>query len=407
MPGAVPMISNAGRTVCAVVCAAPDTMPSTMPLCTSMVPKYDTSWMISRACSTVTPFLARSCAYCSANWSHRLAGARIEHRSAVQVDAEFGRASADLALVAEDGQVGDTTLQQSTGRLEDSIVVTLRQHDALAIRAGSLAQLVGEHLRRGDLGDRDRQLRQQIRIDRRGSRSAAARCRSCAATWWSRGPGPIPPRLAVSKVPSVVAMIGSRSRSPATSAPIDRCNSNPPLRMMHDSDGNPSAACALATASTTSERSPGVTTADGLPQPLQHMVGRHAGDHHPHHFAVHQRGVTADQGAVHRGLQIGHRRRHQQRLIRHGVGFRRERAQRLGDRGQLRWLATVGHHGSGMRVLCAQLGQAHLDGVGDLLGAAVLGPHRQHHRRAEVDRDPRVDAQLARGWPHPCSRYRR
>ena len=46
-------------------------MPSTMPLCTSMVPKYDTSWMISRACSTVTPFLARSWAYCSANWSHK------------------------------------------------------------------------------------------------------------------------------------------------------------------------------------------------------------------------------------------------------------------------------------------------------------------------------------------------
>ena len=67
--------------------------------------------------------------------------------------------------------------------------------------------------------------------------------------------------LAVSKVPSVVAMIGSRSRRPATSAAIDGCNSNPPLRMMHDSDGNPSAAWALATASTTSERSPGVTTA--------------------------------------------------------------------------------------------------------------------------------------------------
>ena len=47
-----------------------------------------------------------------------------------------------------------------------------------------------------------------------------------------------------------------------------------------------------------------------------------------------------------------------------------------------------------MRVLGVQLGQTHLDGVGDLLGAAALGPHRQHHRRAEVDRDARVDAQL-------------
>ena len=38
-PGLVLMISKAGRTVWAVVCAAPDTMPSTMSLCTSMVPK--------------------------------------------------------------------------------------------------------------------------------------------------------------------------------------------------------------------------------------------------------------------------------------------------------------------------------------------------------------------------------
>ena len=39
--GTVLMISSAGRTVCAVVWAAPDTMPSTMPLYTSMVPKYE------------------------------------------------------------------------------------------------------------------------------------------------------------------------------------------------------------------------------------------------------------------------------------------------------------------------------------------------------------------------------
>ncbi len=37
--GWVLMISKAGRTVCAVVWAAPETIPSTMSLCTSMVPK--------------------------------------------------------------------------------------------------------------------------------------------------------------------------------------------------------------------------------------------------------------------------------------------------------------------------------------------------------------------------------
>ena len=38
-PGAVLMISNAGRMVWAVVCAAPETMPSARPLCTIIVPK--------------------------------------------------------------------------------------------------------------------------------------------------------------------------------------------------------------------------------------------------------------------------------------------------------------------------------------------------------------------------------
>jgi len=41
----------------------------------------------------------------------QVAGAGIEYRYVVQVDAEFGCAGADLALVAEDGQVGDTPLQ--------------------------------------------------------------------------------------------------------------------------------------------------------------------------------------------------------------------------------------------------------------------------------------------------------
>ena len=85
----------------------------------------------------------------------QLAGAGIKHRGRVQVDAEFSSASTDLAFIAEDGQVGDITLQQPAGGLEDSVVVTLGQHDALAIRSGPLAQLVGEHLWRGHLRDRD------------------------------------------------------------------------------------------------------------------------------------------------------------------------------------------------------------------------------------------------------------
>ena len=50
-PGRVLMISNAGRIVCAVVCAAPETMPSASPRCTIMVPKYETSVTVSAACA--------------------------------------------------------------------------------------------------------------------------------------------------------------------------------------------------------------------------------------------------------------------------------------------------------------------------------------------------------------------
>ena len=64
----------------------------------------------------------------------QLAGARVEHRRCRQVDAEFGCAGTDLRLVAEDGQVGDPALQQPPGRLEDAVVLALRQHDALAVR---------------------------------------------------------------------------------------------------------------------------------------------------------------------------------------------------------------------------------------------------------------------------------
>ena len=63
---------------------------------------------------------------------------------------------------------------------------------------------------------------------------------------------------------------------------------------MHDSDGKPSAAWALATASTTSERSPGVITAMPSRQPLQHVLGGHARDQHAERLAVQQLLVAAD-----------------------------------------------------------------------------------------------------------------
>ena len=163
---------------------------------------------------------------------------------------------------------------------------------------------------------------------------------------------------------------------------------------MHDRDGKPSAAWALATASTTSERSPGVMTA--IPSrsrsstwsaviPATSTLG---------HLAFAQLGVAADRCPVHGLLQFGHRRRRQQRLFGQHIAARREHVQRLGDRGEFGRRATVGHHRRGVGMLGGQFGQAHLDDTGDLVGGAAFGAHRQQHRRAEVDRDPGVDREL-------------
>ena len=95
--------------------------------------------------------------------------------------------------------------------------------------------------------------------------------------------------------------------------------------MMHDSDGKPSAAWALTTASTTSERSPGVMTATPSVQPLQHVLGGHARDQHVHRLAVQQLLVAADQRAFDGIAQVADRRRDEQRLLGQHVGLRFER----------------------------------------------------------------------------------
>ena len=92
-------------------------------------------------------------------------------------------------------------------------------------------------------------------------------------------------RLAVSKVPNRVVMIGTRSPRPDTSDPIEGCSSRPPLRMTQDNDGKPSAAWALSTASTTSERSPGVTTATPSVSRSTHVLGCHACHQDVHRLA--------------------------------------------------------------------------------------------------------------------------
>ena len=217
--GRVLMISNDGLMVCAVVCAAPETMPSASPICTIMVPKYETSRMISRARSTVIPLCARSSVYSrrtarTVRWS---AGRGPRPR---QVETELRRARADLRTRRR-GCVRSATPRCSSAARgpQDPVVVALGQHDVLAVRPGPVQQRVLEHLRR----------------DHRGMATASCASRSAASTCCSNNASAVStlrcesavsrPRvaataLAVPNVPSSVAMIGRRAR--ALDQPGDR-----------------------------------------------------------------------------------------------------------------------------------------------------------------------------------------
>jgi hypothetical protein len=145
------MISNAGRMVCAVVCAAPDTMPSASPRCTIIVPKYETSVMVSAAFSYVMPLCAqlayssaKRCTICGSNGLSTCAALRSRPSSTAR--------HADLRLVAEDRQVGDAAGEHRGRRPQHAVVAALGQHDALAAGAGALQELVLEHQRRHDGG---------------------------------------------------------------------------------------------------------------------------------------------------------------------------------------------------------------------------------------------------------------
>ena len=132
-------------------------------------------------------------------------------------------------------------------------------------------------------------------------------------------------------------------------------------------------------------------------QPLQHMLGGHAGDQHVHHLAGQQRFVATDHRAVDGTLQLGDRRGAQERLLGQHVALLVEPLQGRRDRRHLRRLTAIGHHRRGVGMLGGQLGQAQLDDLRDFVGGAVLGAHRQQDRRAEVHRDAGVDAEFARG----------
>ena len=137
-PGLVLMISNAGRIVCAVVCAAPETMPSARPRCTMSVPKYETS--VTRVGGLrVRDALVRAQALVLVREPvdvHGVERARAPRRPRCRCRARAPGARTSISL-AEDREVGDAALEHGRGGAEDPVVVALGQHDVLAVRPGA------------------------------------------------------------------------------------------------------------------------------------------------------------------------------------------------------------------------------------------------------------------------------
>ena len=114
--GSVLMISNAGRTVWAVVCA------SARHHAVDHVVVHQHGAEIRDVVDDLAGLLdgdALVLAQLGVLFGElvaQLAGLRVEHRGRRQVDAEFGCARPDLGFLAEDRQVGDTALQQPSRR---------------------------------------------------------------------------------------------------------------------------------------------------------------------------------------------------------------------------------------------------------------------------------------------------
>ena len=124
--GVVRMISSAGRIVCAVVWAAPDTMPSTCPDCTSIVPKYVASSIVSYACSSGDSLVLAhgGVLLCELLPQGRLG--RIHERHPGQVDAGGDRLGLDLRGPAQQDDVDDSRMHELLGGAQDPLVGALR-----------------------------------------------------------------------------------------------------------------------------------------------------------------------------------------------------------------------------------------------------------------------------------------
>ena len=149
------MISNAGRMVCAVVCAAPETMPSARPeVHHERAEVRDIRHRVGRL--RVGDALVRPQPLVLAREPVDVDGIeRAQDVRVADVDAELDRAAAHLDLLAEDRQLRDAAREEGGGRAQDAVVIALGQHDVAAVGAGALDQAVLEHQRGHDGGPGD------------------------------------------------------------------------------------------------------------------------------------------------------------------------------------------------------------------------------------------------------------
>ena len=143
LPGLVPRICSAGRTVAAVVWTAPATMPSTSPCWSIMVPTMIGSARCSRATSSVQP------------WCRRSSGQRgdvtlgdglgVDDGDAVgQLQPEAAGQPGHLVGRSQQHAAGDASLRARDRGLQRARLGALGQHHARVGGAGPLDQLVAE-----------------------------------------------------------------------------------------------------------------------------------------------------------------------------------------------------------------------------------------------------------------------
>ena len=331
----------------------------------------------------------------------QLAGLGIEHGGRGQVHPELSGAGPHLCLLTEDGQVGDAALQQPARRPQDAVVVAFGQHDVLAVRTRPVEQLIGEHLRRDHRRYRNRQLRQQVRgVDigvhqRQRGVDLAVRSGGHPAPRRRHPAGRLEgaePCLDDRQAQAQTAhQSGDRGVQPEAAVEDHTRQRRKALRGMGAEHGQDDVGAI-----------PGGDDRHAVGEPLQHMLGGHARHQHVTDLSAQQLRVALQQAALDRGLQLGDRRRHQQRLLGQHVALqilqtgRLELLQRVGDLGHALRVAAVDHHGRGVRVLGGDLVDAHLDQLDDLVGGAVTSLDGEHDRDAEVGGDTGVHGQLAR-----------